>query len=356
MRIAIFGLTVSSAWGNGHATLWRSLIHALDADGHEVAFFERDTPYYRAHRDLTALPGASRLVLYSSWADVREQAARAVRSADASIVTSYCADGRAACTLVLDEAAGTRVFYDLDTPVTLSRLATGEDVPYVPRGGLGAFDLVLSFTGGRALEMLRTRLNARAVAPLYGSVDPARHRPVPPDPTWAAACSYLGTWSDDRQANLEQLFVATARHYHDRLFVIGGSMYPAHVDWPPNVVRYDHVPPPAHSAFYCSSPLTLSVTRAPMAALGYCPSGRLFEAAACGVPVLSDTWDGIGTFFEPGEEILLATSTAEAAAALERPAAELAKIGQRARQRALAEHSGTRRAAELVALLEGARA
>ena len=352
MRIVIFGLTVSSAWGNGHATLWRSLIGALDASGHEVTFFERDVPYYRTHRDLPQLPGRAKLRLYGSWDDVRQPAEQAVAASDAAIVTSYCPDGRAACEVVLAARRARRVFYDLDTPVTLTRLATGEDVPYIPARGLGDFDLVLSFTGGHALDLLKERLGARVVAPLYGSVDPAEHRPVPPDPKWSAACSYLGTWSDDRQAALDALFLAPARRQPEQLFVLGGSMYPAHVAWPSNVARFDHVPPPAHSAFYCSSPVTVSVTRAPMKQHGFCPSGRLFEAAACGVPVLSDWWEGIETFFKPGEELLIASNTDEAIAAVTVPRRELARIGQRARERALVEHSGTRRAAELIAHLQ----
>jgi spore maturation protein CgeB len=352
MRIVIFGLSVSSAWGNGHATLWRGLIAALDGTGSQVVFFERDVPYYRAHRDLEQLPGRSRLQLYASWDEVRPEAERALAGADAAIVTSYCPDGRAAAELVLGWS-GTRVFYDLDTPVTLLRLDAGEDVPYVPAGGLGAFDLVLSYTGGRALELLRERLGARRVAPLYGSVDPRHHHPAAPEPGWVAACSYLGTWSEDRRIALEMLFLAPARR-HGKRFLIGGSMYPPERSWPPNVELIDHVAPPAHPAFYCSSPLTISATRAPMAALGFCPSGRLFEAAACGVPVLSDTWDGLDAFFTPGDEILVADSTDEALAAIELPRRALAQIGRRARARALEDHSATRRAAELIALLEAA--
>jgi spore maturation protein CgeB len=352
MRIVIFGLTVSSARGNSHATLWRSLIRGLETAGHQITFFERDVPYYRAHRDLPQLAGNARLRLYTSWNDLRGEAARAASESDAAIVTSYCPDGRAACELVLESRADHRVFYDLDTPVTLTRLATGEDVPYIPARGLGDFDLVLSFTGGRALELLRQRLRARAVAPLYASVDPTAHRPVQPEPKWSAACSYLGTWSDDRQAALDALFLAPARHHPEQLFVLGGSMYPTQVEWPANIARFDHVPPFAHSAFYCSSPLTVSVTRRPMVELGYCPAGRLFEAAACGVPVLSDWWDGIDTLFTPGEELLIASNTDAALDALALPRAALAAIGQRARRRVLAEHTGARRAAELVAHLQ----
>jgi spore maturation protein CgeB len=354
MRIVIFGLSVSSAWGNGHATPWRSLIAALDRAGHEVLFFERDLPFYRSHRDLPdlgGLGGLSRLILYPSWDAIRPGARVIADTADAAIVTSYCPDGRDACELVLGSRARARVFYDLDTPVTLARLTRGEDVPYLPRGGLGDFDLVLSFTGGGALELVRERLGARRVAPLYGSVDTARHRPVAAAPAWEAACSYLGTWSADRQDALERLFLGPARR-SPRTFVLGGSMYPPGVCWPPNVRHIEHVPPPDHPAFYCSSPLTVSVTRAPMASSGFCPSGRLFEAAACGVPVLTDPWPGLEMFFDPGDQILVAGSTEEALAAIELPRDELARIGRRARARVLTEHSGTRRAAQLLALLE----
>jgi spore maturation protein CgeB len=347
MRIVIFGLTVSSAWGNGHATLWRSLITALAAGGHEVTFFEKDVAYYRSHRDLAQLPPPCKLRLYPTWDEIRHEARAAADDADCVIVTSYCPDGRAACTTALESRA-----LVLDTPVTLKQLAAGQDVPYLPVGGLAGFDLVLSFTGGRALDRLRSQLGARKVAPLYGSVDPATHRPVPPDPQWAAACSYLGTWSADRQRALDMLFVEPARRHPEKLFVVGGSLYPKEVEWPPNVSHHEHVPPPAHPAFYCSSPLTVSVTRGAMAELGYCPSGRLFEAAACGVPVLSDWFEGLDSFFTPGEEILIAHATGDALAALRRN--DLAQIGARARARTLAHHSGTQRAAELVALIGGA--
>jgi spore maturation protein CgeB len=351
MKIVIFGLTVSSAWGNGHATLWRSLINALDAAGHVVTFFEKDVLYYRAHRDVVQLPGKSALRLYPNWLEVEREARRAADAADCAIVTSYCPDGRAACSAVLSSRARTKAFYDLDTPVTLKQLDSGRDVPYLPRQGLRGFDLVLSFTGGRALDRLRTQLGARRVAPLYGSVDPATHRPVPPDGKFAAACSYLGTWSADRQHALDMLFLEPARRHPEKPFVVGGSLYPSELTWPANVTYHEHVPPPSHPHFYCSSPITVSVTRGAMAELGYCPSGRLFEAAACAVPVLSDWFEGLDTFFVPNEEILIARDPDEALSALHRT--DLAAIGRRARTRALAEHSGTRRAAELVALIGG---
>ncbi|MBV9117699.1 MAG: glycosyltransferase, partial [Acetobacteraceae bacterium] len=207
MNLVVFGLAVSSSWGNGHAALWRGLIGALARAGHRVSFFERDAPWYAEHRDLDALPDGARLVLYSDWPSVLGEARRAVAGADAAIVTSYCPDGRAAAALVLDSRAPARCFYDLDTPVTLARLEAGEDVEYLPPQGLGDFDIVLSYTGGEALGALRRRLGARRAAPLHGSVDPAAHRPAAPAPRYRADLSYLGTFAADRQATLERLFV-----------------------------------------------------------------------------------------------------------------------------------------------------
>ena len=198
MKLVIFGLTITSSWGNGHATLWRGLVRALGARGHHVVFFERDVPYYAMHRDLTAIAGHD-IQLYDSWDAVREAAARHVRDADVAMVTSYCPDAAGASDLVLGSAAPVRAFYDLDTPVTLSRLENGARVEYLPPQGLGAFDLVLSYTGGGALTALRDRLGARLVRPLYGSVDPAVHRPTASRPAFDADLSYLGTYAEDRQ-------------------------------------------------------------------------------------------------------------------------------------------------------------
>lgn len=355
MRVVVFGLSISSAWGNGHATLWRGLVRALDRAGHELVFFERDAPYYASHRDLHALPGRSELVLYDSLHAIRPRALAALRDADVAMVTSYCPDGRAAADLVLASRAPVRVFYDLDTPITLERLAAGQDVEYVPERGLREFDLVLSYTGGGALEALRERLGAARIAPLYGSVDPDVHAPAPPRPEWQGDCSYLGTYAADRQDALDALFLAPARRRPDRKFVLGGSMYPEHFPWSPNVWYVAHVAPPAHPAFYASAPLTVSVTRGPMAAMGYCPSGRLFESAACGTPVLSDRWAGLERFYAIGTEILVAATTDDALAAIELPRAELARIARRARERTLDEHTAARRAEELIALAEATR-
>ena len=347
MNIAIFGLSISSSWGNGHAPLWRGLIAGLLGAGHMVTFYERDVPYYAEHRDLHALPPGGKLVLYRDWV------APSLAGTDVAIVTSYCPDAAAATDLVLHSRA-LRVFYDLDTPVTLARLDAGEAVDYVG-AGLSGFDLVLSYTGGPALDALRTRLGARRVVPIYGSVDPTVHRPALPRDHYRALLSYLGTYAADRQATLERLFVEPARQLPDARFVIGGAQYPDGFPWAANTHFVWHLPPPEHPAFYSSSRLTLNVTRAAMASMGWCPSGRLFEAAACGVPILSDDWPGLDEFFEPGAEILVARTTDDAMAALALPDAKLAAIAAAARARTLAQHSAGARAAEMVRAFEHVR-
>jgi spore maturation protein CgeB len=351
MRLVVFGLTISSSWGNGHATLWRGLAAALAARGHSIAFFERDAPWYAPHRDLTSVPGGA-LHLYRAWGEVEALAARELRAADCGLVTSYCPDGVAAADLLVASPVPARVYYDMDTPVTLARARAGEPVESIGPRGLRDFDLVLSFTGGEALRELRRAFGARRVLPLYGSVDPAVHRPVAPLDAFRGDLSYLGTYAASRQAALERLFLEPARRRPDRTFVVGGSMYGSDFPWRPNVRYVNHLPPSLHPAFFCSSPLTLNVTRAPMAALGFCPSGRIFEAAACGTPVLTDPWPGLETFLEPGREILVARDADDAIAALDLGPERLARVGRAARRRVLAEHTAERRAAELLLAVE----
>ncbi len=352
MKIVIFGLTISSSWGNGHATLWRGLCKHLVRLGHTIVFFERDMPYYANARDLHELPGGQ-LNLFPDWETVRPIAKQDLRDADVAIVTSYCPDAIAATDLILAEGRPLPVFYDLDTPVTLSRIVAGKAVPYIGPRRLEDFDLVLSFTGGpRISHEFRSRLGARHVEPLYNHVDTDVHRPVEPQPHYRADLSYLGTYSDDRQSTLEALFMAPARARHDLRFLIGGAQYPDDFPWSPNVYFVQHLPPSEHAAFFASYRLTLNVTRRAMAEMGWCPSGRLFEAAACGVPLVSDSWEGIDMFFAPREEILLAKDGGDTLAALAMSDAELRRIARRGRERAMDQHTSDKRANELVALLE----
>ena len=352
MKLVVFGLGVSSAWGNGHATLWRGLLGALARAGHTCRFYERDVPWYASTRDLTAGSGWD-LVLYPSWAEIERHARADLATADAAIVTSYCPDAQAASECVLEARRAIRVYYDLDTPVTLEALARGEEVAYLPRQGLADFDLVLSYTGGAALGALRTRLGARRAAALHGSVDLRVHEPAPPSKAFPACdLSYLGTYAADRQAGVDALFLEVARRLPDLRFLLGGPMYPDDMARPSNVTWRTHVAPGDHPAFYGSSRLTLNVTRRSMATFGYCPSARLFEAAACGVPLVSDPWEGLERFYEPGREILVARSTGDVVEALGRDPHELHVMAAHAARRTREEHSAERRAAELVALLE----
>jgi len=353
MKIVIFGLTVSSSWGNGHATLWRGLIRALAKRGHRIVFFEKDVPYYAANRDLFEIPGGD-LVLYQDWAGIRHRAEAELVDADVAMATSYCPDGIAASELLLDASRPLHVFYDLDTPVTFSRLDAGEPITYIGPRGLRDFDLALSYTGGRALDRLQSELGARHVSPLYGHVDPDVHHPVQPADHYRSDLSYLGTYAEDRQTALQRLFIDPAGLRPKRHFLIGGAQYPADFPWKPNISFVRHLPPSEHPAFFSSSRLTLNITRQAMAEMGWCPSGRLFEAAACGTPILSDNWEGLDSFFEPGQEILIAETGEDAVSALDLTDAELKRIARAGRERVLAGHTSEHRARELEILLESA--
>ncbi len=340
MKLVVLGLSLSSSWGNGHATTYRALLAAFAARGHEVLFLERDVPWYAPHRDL-ADPAYARLAFYTDLMDLRRWAGE-IASADAVIVGSYVPDGVAAGTWVQRTATGVTAFYDIDTPVTLAKLDRG-DHEYLSPELIPGYDLYLSFTGGPTLAYLESRYGAPAARALYCSVDPAAYRPTGEAKRWDL--SYLGTYSDDRQPTLERLLLEPARRAPDRRFVVAGPQYPGGVDWPANVERIDHLPPSEHANFYSASRWTLNVTRADMIARGWSPSVRLFEAAACAAPILSDRWNGLDTIFTPDREILLADTADHVLAALGR--ADAGVIGRAGQTRVLAAHTAAHRAAEL---------
>lgn len=350
MKLVVLGLSLSSAWGNGHATTYRALLRAFAARGHEVLFLERDVPWYAAHRDLPR-PDFCRLALYEDLAGL-ETWRREVAAADAVIVGSFTPEGVAVGRWAQQTATGVTAFYDIDTPVTLGKLAVGDE-EYVSGEVIPGYDLYLSFTGGPALRTLEQVYGARAARALYCSVDAEAYRPLDTPPCWDL--SYLGTYSPDRQPTLQRLLIEPARQAPHLRFCVAGAQYPGDIDWPANVQRLEHVAPADHPAFYAASRFTLNVTRADMIATGWSPSVRLFEAAACGTPIISDVWDGLDTLFAPGREILLADDGQTVLAALRATSEpDRRALGAAGRARILAAHTAAHRAAEFEALLRQA--
>jgi spore maturation protein CgeB len=352
VRLVVLGLSLGSSWGNGHATTYRALLAAFAARGHDVTFLERAVPWYAgAHRDLPD-PGFCRLAYYDDLADLARWR-DAVAAADAVIVGSYVPEGVAVGRWVQETAGGTVAFYDIDTPVTLAKLAAG-DAEYLSPELIPGYDLYLSFAGGPTLERLERDHGAPAARPLYCSVDPDAYRPLGLPPRWDL--SYLGTYSPDRQPTLERLLLDAARAAPELRFAVAGPQYPDTIAWPGNVERIEHVPPAGHPAFYGASRFTLNVTRADMIAAGWSPSVRLFEAAACGTPLVSDAWPGLDTLLAPGREIVLADHADDVLAALRAPAPAARALAAAARARVLAAHTAAHRAAELERHLEEAHA
>ncbi len=352
MKITFFGLTISSSWGNGHATPYRAILRALRRRGVRLTFYEKDVPYYARHRDVVSCEYCD-LQLYSDWQSVRSKALQEAGTSDIVVVGSYTPDGARISDDLLELGKPQHVFYDLDTPITLSRLTEGP-LDYLRRDQISEFDLYLSFTGGELLPRLEEQFGARMARPLYGCVDPDLYHRVSPCEDFRCALSYVGTYAPDRQAKLDDFFLEPARRRTDLRFLLAGSLYPFDWSWPENVRRCEHVAPDQHSALYSSSSATLNITRQEMAASGYCPSGRFFEAAACGTPILTDAWQGLDSFFDVRHELHVVRTSADVLSLLSLAPGELQDAADRARCRTLEEHTGERRAAEFLAHCEEA--
>jgi spore maturation protein CgeB len=313
-------------------------------------FLERDVFWYAENRDLPD-PPYCRVELYSDLDDLKARFAGAVRDADAVLVGSYVPDGVPVGNWVIETARnGPVAFYDIDTPVTLAKLARGDE-EYLSGDLIARYDLYLSFSGGPTLDRLEREFGSPRARALYCSFDPALYFPDPDaEPVWDLG--YLGTYSDDRQPTLDALLVQPARELPNNHFVVAGPQYPPSLIWPANVERIEHLPPAAHRAFYCRQKWTLNVTRADMIRAGYSPSVRLFEAAACGVPLISDWWEGLDDFFTPDSQILIARSPGDVLRCLQEvPDDERRAVAERARQRVLGAHTAAHRAAELEGFL-----
>ena len=341
MKLVVLGLSLSSSWGNGHATTYRALLRAFAARGHDVLFLERDVPWYRDNRDI-ADPDYCRLNFYRTVEELDHWRGE-IRRADAVIVGSYVPDGVEVGRYVQRIARGVTAFYDIDTPVTLAKLEKG-DFEYLSPEIIPGYDIYLSFTGGPTLDRIESRYGSPAARALYCSVDPEAYPALNVEKKWDL--TYLGTYSDDRQPTLEKLLIEPARRLPHLKFAVAGPQYPDSIDWPANVERIEHLPPSEHPQFYAASRFALNVTRADLIVAGHSPSVRLFEAAACGVPIVSDRWDGIDTVLEPGFEILLADTPSDITRLLD-GGEEWSRIGSAARRRVLGAHTAAHRAAEL---------
>ncbi|MBV9917964.1 MAG: glycosyltransferase [Solirubrobacterales bacterium] len=345
MNVVILGLSITSSWGNGHATNYRALARALDCCGDHVTFLERDMPWYAQHRDL-AEPPYGETYLYDSVSALRRRYADLLAAADLVIIGSFVPDGVEVCEWALGVAGGAVAFYDIDTPITLGKLGSG-DREYLAPELVPRFDFYLSFTGGPALEILRDAFGARRPVAFYCFVDPEAYARVECPPRWEL--NYLGTYSASRQPAVDELLLAPASKRRASHFAVAGPMYPPELAWPANLEHIAHLPPREHPGFYSAAPFTLNVTRPEMRAIGYSPSVRLFEAAACATTIISDRWPGIETVLTPGREVLLAGSCAEVLDILN--AGPQPEIGAAARERVLAQHTAAHRVAQLHELM-----
>ncbi|ELR69128.1 hypothetical protein C900_05408 [Fulvivirga imtechensis AK7] len=349
MKIVFIGLTVSSSWGNGHATTYRGLLRELSALGHEIYFLEHDKPWYSSNRDFSS-PEDFHLIFYESVYKLRQNFESLIRKTDMVIVGSYVPEGVSVCRWVLNIAEGVKAFYDIDTPVTLHKLDNDDD-EYLSKDLVPLFDIYLSFSGGEVLQLLESTYGARKAKALYCSFDPGIYYPMDVEKKWLLG--YLGTYSDDRQPTVDSLLAEASKKISDQKFVVAGPGYPEGMAWPANVERIDHLPPELHRKFYNEQIFTLNVTRQAMIRLGYSPSVRLFEAAACGVPIISDYWKGLTDLFEKDKEIFIARNNDEMMDILKYTTQEQRiQLGNAARQKVLLAHTAAHRARELVAYYE----
>jgi spore maturation protein CgeB len=348
LHLVFIGLTLSSSWGNGHATTYRGLLSALHARGHRIEFLEPDAPYYALHRDLPS-PDFCLLSIYPDLAALARDHGETIARADGVIVGSFVPHAPSILAWVRELASGVVAFYDIDTPVTLAALERGE-CDYLTPEIMSDLDLYLSFSGGRALDLLEDRYGVARARPLPCAVDIQHYRPMHLPERYLLG--YLGTYSSDRQPGLEDRLLQPARRHPGERFVIAGPQYPETRKWPANVDRLDHLPPRDHPAFYARQRFTLNLTREAMRDLGHSPSVRLFEAASCATAILTDPWEGLEDYFTPGKEIIVCPDGEAVARHLRdlRPSDAL-RLGVAARRRILTEHTPAHRARALETFL-----
>ena len=345
MKIVIFGLSITSSWGNGHATTYRALLKALRERGHHIVFFEKNQEWYESNRDLPH-PKFCDLRLFEDWNSILSSVRDELEGCDVAVAGSYFPDGISAVQEILDSKAPVKAFYDIDTPITVANLRAG-GTDFLHPSQVAGFDLYFSFTGGPLLAQLESEFGVRRAVPLHCSVDPQQHYPRKSSKRYQCDLSYMGTYAADRQPKLDSLFTSVAAELPEMKFLLAGPQYPTNLKWPKNVRHIHHLSPQWHPHFYSSSRLTLNLTREAMVASGFSPSVRLFEAAACGATLVSDFWTGMDTFLQTGEEIMVAEDSKQVVSFLkDMDETQLRTIGKRAQERVLAEQSSARRAEE----------
>lgn len=350
--IVFLGLSITSSWGNGHATTYRGLIKELTSRGHNVLFLERDMPWYANNRDL-AQPPFCKTELYRSVNDLKQRFRKEIEGAETVIVGSYVPEGVMIGEWIIETAKGIKAFYDIDTPVTLSKLLKRE-YQYITPQMVGNYDLYLSFAGGPILDQMEQVFGSPMARPLYCSVSPEQYYPERVEAVFDLG--YMGTFSADRQGALNRMLIWPAIKWRKGKFIVAGPQYPQNQVWPENVTHIEHIAPSGHREFYCSQKFTLNITRGDMVMAGFAPSVRLFEAAACGTAIISDYWEGLGTFFRFGEEILISSTTGHTLRYLTDVSdKERIAIGESARKRVLAEHTASHRAEQLESYIKEAR-
>lgn len=352
LSIAFFGSSLVSAYWNGAATYYRGIIRALHTQGHQVTFYEPDAYDRQQHRDIPD-PAWARVVVYDATEAGVHRALDAAASADLIIKASGVGvfdELLEAAVVALKRPSNVVIFWDVDAPATLDRVAQIPGDPFrrlVPR-----YDLILTYGGGQPVVDGYTALGARQCVPIYNAVDPSTHHPVSPDPRFTGKLGFLGNRLPDRERRVEEFFLEPATALPDQRFLIGGNGW-GDKPMSTNVKYLGHVYTADHNAFNCTLQAVLNINRESMARYGFSPPTRVFEAAGAGACLLTDAWKGIEDFLEPGQEVLVAHNGNDVITHLERLEHRRARqIGEAARRRVLAQHTYAHRARQLSELLD----
>jgi spore maturation protein CgeB len=353
LDIAFFGSSLVSAYWNGAATYYRGVLQALAANGHRITFYEPDAYDRQQHRDIPD-PDWARVVVYPAAEEGVEQALDSARGADLLVKASGVGvfDRRLEARIPeLKRAGALAAFWDVDAPATLDRLGADPDDPF--RALVPEYDIVFTYGGGPPVVAGYTTLGARQCVPIYNGLDPATHHPAPPDSRFSCDLGLVANRLPDRERRIDEYFLGPAAELRGLDFVLAGAGW-GDKQMPPNVRYVGHLYTADHNTFNTAARTVLNVSRDSMAAYGFSPATRVFEAAGAGACIITDAWDGIAMFFEPGSEILVAESGPAVAEHLARLTPERARrIGAAARRRALAEHTYARRIELVEAVLAG---